>query len=83
LNKSLRVEAYLIDLKVLHELFSFVLDHEEICEISVIDFEVGFSDTEIAVKCVLSDSDTDLRISENQIVFIIDKAVFFFEEIRL
>lgn len=73
------VEADLIDLKVFHELFPFVLDHKKISKVSIMYLEIGFGDTEIAVKYVLSNSDTDLRIAKYQIVLIIDQAVLIFE----
>jgi hypothetical protein len=83
LNISLRVKADLINLKILHELFPLVLDHEKIGEVSIMNLETCFGYAKIAVKYVLSNSDTDLRITKYQIVLIIHDAVFIFKEKRL
>jgi hypothetical protein len=45
--------------------------------------EVGFGDSKIAVKSVLPDTDAHLWVAKNQVVLVVDDAVFLSQEVWL
>jgi hypothetical protein len=59
-GKSLGIKVDLIDLKVIHILFTIILNLKEISVGSFMVLEVGFGDSKIAVKSVLPDTNAHL-----------------------